>query len=153
MSKYKYEGYGVIRDTEIDFPYHTDDIVELLDEKDQNTANLEAKLAECENERELDNSFWKQKCDGLQKALAEKTLTIEQINKAFIGNCSLWKGKYERANQDKISFTIEQLEKVKEFFLEEHRDEEMDTDYIITKDAGEIADYILDQIKQLKEGK
>lgn len=48
---------------------------------------------------------------------------------------------------------IEQLEKVKNFFLEEHRDEEMDTDYIITKDAGEIADYLLDQIKQLKEGK
>ena len=34
-SKYKYEGYGVVRDTEIDFPYHTDDIVDLLDEKDQ----------------------------------------------------------------------------------------------------------------------
>ena len=29
----------------------------------------------------------------------------------------------------------------------------MDTDYIITKDTGEIADYLLDQIKQLKEGK
>ena len=59
----------------------------------------------------------------------------------------------EKLQQDKISFWIEQLEKVKEFFLEEHRDEEMDTDYIITKDAGEIADYILDQIKQLNEGK
>lgn len=46
---------------------------------------------------------------------------------------------------------IEQLEKVKEFFLEEHRDEEMDTDYIITKDAGEIADFLLEQIKQLKD--
>lgn len=56
-------------------------------------------------------------------------------------------------HQDKISFALEQLEKVKEFFLEEHRDEEMDTDYIITKDAGEIADYLLDQIKQLKEMK
>lgn len=56
-------------------------------------------------------------------------------------------------DQDKILFALEQLEKVKEFFLEEHRDEEMDTDYIITKDAGEIADYLLDQIKQLKGGK
>lgn len=42
---------------------------------------------------------------------------------------------------------------LKEFFLEEHRDEEMDTDYIITKYAGEIADYLLDQIKQLEERK
>lgn len=58
----------------------------------------------------------------------------------------------QQASRDKISFCIEQLEKVKEFFLEEHRDEEMDTDYIITKDVGEIADYLLNQIKQLKEG-
>ena len=57
----------------------------------------------------------------------------------------------QHLTQDKIHFAIEQLEKVKEFFLEEHRDEEMDTDYIITKDAGQIADYLLDQIKQLKE--
>ena len=61
--------------------------------------------------------------------------------------------KLEKAEQDKISFALEQLEKVKEFFLEQHRDEEMDTDYLITKDAGEIADYLLDQIKQLKEMK
>ena len=55
----------------------------------------------------------------LKKQLAEKTLTIEQINKAFIENRSLWKGKYEQSNQDKISFTIERLEKVKEKLLEE----------------------------------
>ena len=61
--------------------------------------------------------------------------------------------KLEKAVQDKISFAIDELEKVKDFFLEQHRDEEMDTDYLITKDAGEIADYLLDQIKQLKEMK
>ena len=53
----------------------------------------------------------------------------------------------------KQQLAIEELEKLKEFFLEQHRDEEMDTDYLITKDAGEIADYLLDQIKQLKEMK
>lgn len=46
MSKYKYEGYGVIRDTEIDFPYHTDDIAELLEEKDQQISDLQSQLAE-----------------------------------------------------------------------------------------------------------
>lgn len=44
MSKYKYEGYGVVRDTEIDFPYHTDEITELLEEKDQRIAELEEQL-------------------------------------------------------------------------------------------------------------
>lgn len=53
----------------------------------------------------------------LKQQLAEKTLTIEQINKAFIENRSLWKGKYERATQDKISFAVEKLEQVKEKIL------------------------------------
>ena len=44
MSKYRYEGYGVVRDTEIDFPYHTDDIVDLLEEKDQQIAELKQQL-------------------------------------------------------------------------------------------------------------
>ena len=53
----------------------------------------------------------------------------------------------------KQQLAIEELEKLKDFFLEPYKDEEMDTDYLITKDAGEIADYLLDQIKQLKEMK
>ena len=55
----------------------------------------------------------------LKQQLAEKTLAIEQINKAFIENRSLWKGKYEQSNQDKISFAVKQLEKLKEKLLEE----------------------------------
>ena len=64
-------------------------------------------------ELNIKNKLMAENCE-LQKQLAEKTLTIEQINKAFIENRSLWKGKYERANQDKISFAIEYLENVKE---------------------------------------
>ena len=40
MSNYRYEGYGVIRDLKSDIPYHTDDIVDLLEEKDQRIAEL-----------------------------------------------------------------------------------------------------------------
>ena len=87
----------------------------------------------------------------LQSQLAEKEVDINRINKAFLENRSLWKGKYEQAHQNKISFAVEQLEKVKEFFLKEHKDEELDTDYLITKDAGEIADFLLNQIRQLKD--
>ena len=83
--------------------------------------------------------------DRLNEQLAEKDKEIVRLNKF------LQAMKIREHNQDKISFAVEQLEKVKEFFLKEHRDEEMDTDYIITKNAGEIADYLLDQIKQLKE--
>lgn len=59
------------------------------------------------------------KIQQLKQQLAEKTLTIEQINKAFIENRSLWKDKYEQSNQDKISFAVKQLEKIRELLFEE----------------------------------
>ena len=61
------------------------------------------------------------------------------------------KNELAELKQTQIQLAIEELEKLKDFFLEPYKDEEMDTDYLITKDAGEIADYLLDQIKQLKE--
>ena len=40
---------------------------------------LQKQLAEKDAERELDNSFWKQECDSLQKTLAEKEQEIESL--------------------------------------------------------------------------
>ncbi len=85
-----------------------------------------------------------------EKEISEYIKIVDDLHKQLSDKCDFCD---KTKDQDKISFAVEQLEKVKEFFLEEHRDEEMDTDYIITKDAGEIADYLLDQIKQLKEMK
>ena len=166
MSRYRYEMGGIIRDTEIDFPYPTDEIIELLDEKDQKIADLEAKLAESENdylllEEQLENAnewskYFQEENEQLKQQLAE---TEEERDGNYENYSICWKDnthlKQQLADKDneKIKFAIAELEKVKEFFLEEHRDEEMDTDYIITKDAGQIADYLLDQIKLLKEGK
>ena len=120
-------------------------------------------LNELQHNIDMCGAYYKD-CEELSKQLAEKEKEIEQLHNQraenFRQRCGLIyeSAKYkteldlikEQHNQDKISFAVEKLEKVKEFFLEEHRDEEMDTDYIITKDAGEIADYLLDQIKQLK---
>ena len=86
----------------------------------------------------------------MKEQLAEKTLTIEQINKAFIENRSLWKGKYERANQDKISFTIEQLEKVKET-AECVLDNALKNYSLNQSYYDRLLDEIDNQIKQLKE--
>ena len=41
MSNYRYELGGIIRDLKCDIPYPTDDIVNLLDEKDQRIKELE----------------------------------------------------------------------------------------------------------------
>ena len=64
---------------------------------------------------------------------------------------------YEQNNEIKIlkqsqdKKAIEELEKLKNFFLDPYIDEEMGTQFLITKDAGSIADYVLDRIKELKE--
>ena len=88
----------------------------------------------------------------MKEQLAEKTLTIEQINKAFIENRSLWKGKYERANQDKISFAIDELEKVKET-AECVLDNALKNSSLNQSYYDRLLDEIDNQIKQLKEGK
>ena len=146
-SKYKYEGYGVIRDTEIDFPYHTDDIVDLLDEKDQQIADLEAKLAEKEKENltlfsMLYETLEKQGCENIVSTIEQMTnLTLEKQSNWFKGNCV--------KDQNKISFAVEQLEKAKSFCISAE-----DNGWCVThKNWLEIVEYIDNQIKQLKEMK
>ena len=50
MSNYRYEGYGVVRDLKDDIPYHTDDIVDLLEEKDQQIAKLQKQLKQSQKQ-------------------------------------------------------------------------------------------------------
>lgn len=82
---------------------------------------------------------------------------LEEIHKHIMS------GKYVPANiaekflklseQSQRQLVINEFEKLKDFFLEEpclHRDEEMGTEFLITKDTSSIADYVLDRIKELK---
>ena len=69
MSKYRYEMGGIIRDTEIDFPYYTDEIIELLDEKDQRIAELEEQL---KNSLENNNDLLKQIMDLQSQLIVER---------------------------------------------------------------------------------
>ena len=55
-----------------------------MGEKDKKIVELETKLAKSEKERELDNSFWKQECDSLQKQLHDLPKKIvEEVEKNF----------------------------------------------------------------------
>ena len=163
--------------------------LKILNEKDKQIADLEAKLAESKEKNKqlvkalngevfinyklpMENAQLKQQLedaeehiDNLELQLREQYQIVDEKDEQLAEKEKLLKrimsGEYIPANiaekslelssQDKISFCIEQLEKVKEFFLKEHKDEELDTDYIITKDAGEIADFLLNQIRQLKD--
>lgn len=79
----------------------------LLPEVLEYVADLEAKLTEKDAERELDNSFWKQECDSLQKTLVEKDKEIEQVT-------SKLQASYEKKQNQKA---IKELEKLKETLI------------------------------------
>ena len=82
MSNYKYEGYGVIRDLKDDIPYHTDDIVDLLEEKDTHIAELKKQLEEKDADiiaLDTDNYSFKQQIDNLRQQL--KTQPAEIVEK------------------------------------------------------------------------
>lgn len=159
-----------IKEDNISFEYAS------IDDKDKTIADLEAKLAEKDAERELDNAFWKQECDSLQKTLAEKEKEILDIKfmmrnteQALRNVPNAMAGQRKRIdeltkelkqdNQDKISFAIAELEKVKDW-CENHKFSDED-DYVIAyepdeEDASGCVDYLKDQIdnqiKQLREG-
>ena len=115
-----------IKEDDISFEYASlDDKDKTIAEQRKQISDLEAKLAEKDAERELDNSFWKQECDSLQKTLVEKDKEIENLTeelddknfcKDFVDLYTENRLKTQLLNEnwkDKISFTIQQLEKVK----------------------------------------
>ena len=120
----------------------------------KNRRKYEAQIAEMQNKSfilysMLYETLEKQGCENVASQIDQMTgWTYDKEADWLKGNRN-----YDQLKQSQKQLAIEELEKLKDFFLEPYKDEEMDTDYIITKDAGEIADYILDQIKQLKEGK
>ena len=59
--------------------------------------------------------------------------------------------KIKQLKQSQKQLAIEELEKLKDFFLEPYGDEKMGTEFLITtKNTGKIAEYVLDRIKSLK---
>ena len=71
--------------------------------KDQQIADLNAKLEQLEKEKELNNSFWKQECDSLQQAVEEKELEAirweEHFNNAKIDYDCLKEQLAEKENE------------------------------------------------------
>ena len=119
-------------------------------EQTREILELKQQLAEKDAERELDNSFWKQECDSLQKALAEKEK--ERHEEWKTGKEWKWEWqkvnqKLKKAEQDKISFAVEQINKIKNDLYENEKIN------IRACDFDEIDNIFDNQIKQLKEMK
>ena len=114
-----------------------DNLKQQLAEKDQSIENwetmYESVMQTCNNDiKEI---------KMLNKQLAEKEKEFEWLHQKF--------AKHIEKEQDKISFAVEQLEKVKAFIP---KCSGMDM-IIMVDDTHSLNDIIDNQIKQLKEGK
>lgn len=121
------ESYEWIRDTETGnqpLYYDLKTVAHLLNQQDKYIKELEAHTEELENIKAI------------------------QIVDAIKG----YENQIRNLKQEQKQLAVEELEKLKDFFLEPYRDEEMDTDFLIKKDAGSIADYVLDRLKELGGG-
>lgn len=151
------------------------DLEAKLAEKQKENATLEAMLVENANDRKTMQEFkigedeydltdedarnslcWE--VEELKQQLAEKDKEIERLNLEFETQED-WQEKWQKLydetcnlNQDKISFAIEQLEKVRDYFVEEDVDGDglKTCDWTITKDACDVAEFIDQQINELK---
>lgn len=125
MSKYRYEMGGIIRDTEIDFPYYTDEIIELLDEKDQRIAELEdkdwyealIKQLEEQNERLINDK------ENSKKAIVDLTNT-----------CDKWADDYKKLQ--------ERLERYKTWYIELAEDSK--------NKYNEMYEFCIEQLNQVE---
>ena len=145
-------------------------------DKDRKITDLEAKLAESEkkaysrghSQRDIANEIKlnalredvankEKRIVELKKQLAEKEKEIEELKlKLDIRAISLQNFNIERmqANQDKISFALEQLEKVKETLIQNADDigEEYKEDYFMIS-LGNVKNIINNQINELRNNK
>lgn len=103
MNKYRYEMGGIIRDTEIDFPYCTDEIIELLDEKDQRIAELEEQLKNAPKYTVYSKVFFIDDCEKIIKEDFVEQITInhrdgiyyELVNNLLFEECELFATREE----------------------------------------------------------
>lgn len=112
MSNYRYESYGVIRDLKSDIPYHTDDIVDLLEGKDKHIKELEEENKECKH---WENMF--------HKLSTEEDNAITKVNKSLsnpmtlIDDYNKWADyTIEQIKQSQKQLAIKELEELQKEF-------------------------------------
>jgi hypothetical protein len=118
-----------------------EEVFEELRSELRQLADLEAKLAEKDKLIEFYINSGKEQCDEINKINHRSIIKADEIDQL--------KQQLAEKEKDKISFALEQLEKVKEKANEE-RNNGWCMSYASRYD---ILEYIDNQIKQLKEGK
>ena len=127
------------------------DFVDLLNKEmyELKIADLEAKLAEYK--KFMKDNEW-DSVEEMQETLNKCEKKYFDIQQEFAGRkklCDLRHKQLQNSHQDKISFAVEQLEKVLKTLEEKQFYKKEDTAYCVH--TAQIAEYIDNQINQLKE--
>ena len=141
---------------------HQEGFLQKQFDKDAEIMQLEQQLADMERSK----LAWENKYFKLEKQVAEKetdlSLARNEINTLKHNlnvlqehhkvMCEKYFQKCQETNENKISFAVEKLEKVKDYFCEEDEDGDgvKTGDWTITKDACDVAEFINNQIKELE---
>ncbi len=170
MSKYEvnvWEYADEFKNLDTNETFYGYQVCELLEQKDQRIAELEAKLAESENqcreckhlnkkiELNIKNKLMAENCE-LQKQLAENEKEISEyvkivddLHKQLSDKCDFCD---KTKDQDKISFAVSELEKVKET-TECVLDNALKNSSLNESYYDRLLDEIDNQINELKEMK
>ena len=133
----------------------------ILNEQDKENQQLKKQLADKEQENEhlkeeickyeitlMDkNSQLKQQLDEKEKELSEYVKIVDDLHKQLSDKCDFCD---KTKDQDKISFAVEQLEKVKNYMITDEKDM-FGANYLMN--SIYVLEFIDNQIKQLKEMK
>lgn len=116
-------------------------------------SELQKQLAESEKRIQAYEEIVERKDKEISFANRDKTCIVKQLNdpKAYV-LLEDYKEQYFKVNQDKISFAVEQLEKVKETLIQNADEigDEYKEDYFMIS-LGNVKNIIDNQIKAIKE--
>lgn len=124
-------------------------LINMLNEQDKRIKELQG-----------NNNTLKRSKEHFKKVAENVVDLLKKLNK-FIGEPQTQELNYykvientenyiEQLKQSQKQLAISEFEKLRDFFLEYHKDKEMGIDWLITKDASDVASYVLDKIQELK---
>lgn len=131
LQRYSYDYFidgAVFIDTEHDHDMDMDTVCDLLNQQDKEIKQAKENLSKFGN------------------IISEQDLKIKELKE----DCVIYKSSINELYKAQKQLALDEFEKLKDFFLEPYKDEEMDTEWLINKDTDSIANYVLNKIKELK---
>lgn len=110
-----------------------------IKELEEENQQLKEQLSNEEQSHDLSIKSFEEEMEKLRKQIKFESDARERF-----------KHKNQQLKQSQKQLALDEFEKLKDFFLEPYKDEDMGTEWLINKDTDSIADYVLNKIEELK---